>query len=99
MNECLHKLLTYEHACINIHACTHICTYDRYDYTHAQNTGLHSYTVIYLFSILEFIVNHNCVYDSCDISACHQINEDSDSDSENIEDNNARAQNPSLVAS
>jgi len=30
--------------------------------------------------ILEFIVNHNCVYDSCDISACHQIIEDSDSD-------------------
>jgi len=35
---------------------------------------------MYLFPILEFIVNHNCVYDSCDISACHQINEDSDSE-------------------
>src|SRR6218665_972407 len=36
-----------------------------------------------LFSILEYIVSHNCVYDSsCDISACHQINEDSDSDSD-----------------
>jgi len=34
---------------------------------------------MYLVSILESIVNHNCVYDSCDISACHQINEDSES--------------------
>jgi len=36
--------------------------------------------VMYLFSILEFIVNHNCVYGNCDISDCRQINEDSDSD-------------------
>jgi len=35
---------------------------------------------MHLFSILDFIVNHNYVYDSFDISACHQINEDSDSD-------------------
>ena len=37
---------------------------------------------MYLFSVLEFIVgpmiHHNCDYDSCDISECHQINEDSD---------------------
>jgi len=35
---------------------------------------------MYLFSVLEFIVNHNCVYDSCDISECHPINEYSYSD-------------------
>jgi len=33
--------------------------------------------VMYLFSVLEFIVNHNCVYDICDISECRQINKDS----------------------
>src|SRR6218665_23664 len=39
--------------------------------------------IMYLFSVLEFIGNHYyCVYDSCDILECHQINEDFDSDSE-----------------
>ena len=34
--------------------------------------------IMYLFC--EFIGNNNCVYDSCDILECHQINEDFDSD-------------------
>lgn len=34
-----------------------------------------------IFYVLEFIVNHNFVYDSCGISEWHQINEDSNSDS------------------
>ena len=33
--------------------------------------------MIYIFYVLELTVNSNCVYDSCDISVFHPINEDS----------------------
>lgn len=41
--------------------------------------------VLFLSSILKFIANLNCVFDSCDISACQQIIEDSHSDFEPVE--------------
>src|SRR6218665_2080117 len=51
--------------------------------------------VMYLFSVLVFVVNHNCICDSCDVSKCHQINEDSDSDHQN--DDHFKSTTPIMI--